>query len=520
LGYNYSQLDYVNSKWFLNDYSIPSLRKIEIVEGHIRGIKQSELSFEYPISCIVGPNCAGKSTILAISACSFRNLTPSFRLDKPQKNKYSITDFFIQTSDEKPFEGIKIQYSIMNEDQDMKKGIIKQTWSNSPGRKCKNTIRKKRNVIFLGTSRIIPPAESKIHVNNKKNFNKTPVQNDETTIIRRIAGRILGKIYKEYYSYHHRNCSMPGVNSSKIEYSGFNMGSGEIAIFSILHSIYRAGPGSLIVIDEIELGLHSQAQIRLIDALKTICNDLHCQIICSTHSPVIIDAVPPKGRFYIDSSGSDTIIIPEISSQYVNGMLLGESSKELKIFVEDEFVKAILQNTLSLETRKRIEIFPIGSDDAIAMHIVSQLRERKKGFISFIDGDRKHRKSQILKSIKANLTTVPPYSETELDEILKNRVNYLPGESSPEKELINKAKNDIKACERLSEKWDVKDLSKLDQIFEDALNSGTHNEFYNVAASVHQELAIVRNDLIVVIKEVDPNYFFMEEAIQECLKNI
>ena len=67
------------------------------------------------------------------------------------------------------------------------------------------------------------------------------------------------------------------------------MGAGENAVFSLLIELFSAGKNTLLVIDEIELGLHESAQKRLIQELKKLCLELHCQIICSTHSCTILD---------------------------------------------------------------------------------------------------------------------------------------------------------------------------------------------------------------------------------------
>ena len=40
------------------------------------------------------------------------------------------------------------------------------------------------------------------------------------------------------------------------------MGAGENAIFTILIELFSAGEGALLVIDEIELGLHEEAHVR------------------------------------------------------------------------------------------------------------------------------------------------------------------------------------------------------------------------------------------------------------------
>lgn len=111
------------------------------------------------------------------------------------------------------------------------------------------------------------------------------------------------------------------VDRKEKHYSGFNTGAGENAVFSLLIELFSAGKNTLLVIDEIELGLHESAKNRLIQELKKLCLELHCQMICSTHSCTILDCLPPEGRFYLESVDGMTNIFSNISSEYATGKL-------------------------------------------------------------------------------------------------------------------------------------------------------------------------------------------------------
>ena len=54
---------------------------------------------------------------------------------------------------------------------------------------------------------------------------------------------------------------------------------GESAVFEILTALFEAGKGSLLIIDELELGLHEQAQIRFVYELKELCKEYRCQVV-------------------------------------------------------------------------------------------------------------------------------------------------------------------------------------------------------------------------------------------------
>jgi predicted ATPase len=56
-----------------------------------------------------------------------------------------------------------------------------------------------------------------------------------------------------------------------------------------------AYPGGLLVIDEMDVGFHPHAIERLAKSLKSYANQLNLQIIATTHSPRLIEAVHPDG---------------------------------------------------------------------------------------------------------------------------------------------------------------------------------------------------------------------------------
>jgi predicted ATPase len=69
-----------------------------------------------------------------------------------------------------------------------------------------------------------------------------------------------------------------------------------LASFSQLkREMGEAYPGGLLVIDEMDVGFHPHAIERLAKSLKTYAKQLDLQIIATTHSPRLIEAVHPDG---------------------------------------------------------------------------------------------------------------------------------------------------------------------------------------------------------------------------------
>lgn len=291
--YRYSQIDLDNLKWFANDMSKATLTEIDISKGHIRGLSNFHIKFDYPISVIAGKNGSGKSTVLALAACAFHNKPKGFKLLERKTSYYTYSDFFIQTSEEVPPDGIEVFYRFRHDNWRKTKtnpkgaGNLYQKRAKKKGGKWTNySNRVKRNVVFLGIQRVVPHSEKSVSKSYRTYFTTTVADGWEDDV-RKVVGSILGSVYDAYWVKTHGRYRMPLVATKGNVYSGFNMGAGENALFEIFTTIYASPPGALLVIDEIGLGLHEKAQKKLIQELKKICKEKKVQVVCTTHSPAI-----------------------------------------------------------------------------------------------------------------------------------------------------------------------------------------------------------------------------------------
>ena len=274
---------------------------------------------------------------------------------------------------------------------------------------------------------ILPPSESNPHKHYSKYFTRDTLSDEKINQLKASMSKILGKNYTDIELLSYNTYRLFEAHRNGILYTGFNMGAGENAVLYLLLELLSAGIGALIVIDEIELGLHVQAQKRLVEELKFLCKKYKCQIICSTHSRHILDRLPPEGRLYIKKSDSMTEIIPQISSQYAFGKLSGENSKELDVFVEDDVGKSFLQACLPQSLRERINIIPVGSDQSVLKHIAVHYREDKHNYIAYLDGDKSTQKASAKTKIREHLETRLNETEADFDSYIEKRLNYLPG---------------------------------------------------------------------------------------------
>lgn len=504
MAYHYSDIDTKNMKWMEHDNSCATLSKIDLAGGTFRGLGKFLVEFAYPIAAVAGENGSGKSTLLAIAACAFHNKKDGFKLSDRKTPYYTFSDFFIQSKDEFPPDGIHLGYCIRHDNWhgdepgpqwQYRTKKIDGKWSNYD-------LRVKRNVVYFGIQRVVPHYERSTHRSYRKSFRPGKINPKTCESIREIAGRILGKQYELFQVYTHSKYSLPYAISKDVLYSGFNMGAGECAVFEILIAIHSSGRGTLIVVDELELGLHEQAQRRFIKELKVLCEQFHCQIICSTHSHIILDCLPPEGRFYIQKSGSSTEIIPGVSSAWACGNLAGQNSGEVDVFVEDDVAEAILQNGLPLEIRNRIRIFPIGSFNAVLRVLAGHYLEKKGNCLTILDGDQRTQHQSSVTKVQNNVEPRNDAQKKLVRDWAEPRITYFPGDAWPEKWLIQSAIG-IKDKAYLKAQWGISKSSEIIDVLKDSLQSGKHNEFWELAKTLQQSLETVRADVIRFVAQSD-----------------
>jgi predicted ATPase len=515
LSYRKSNLDKSNISWFKKDNTRATLASIELSKGSVRGLGLFKAELEFPITAFAGSNGSGKSTMLALAACAFHNTKSGFTPPLRNQTYYTFKDFFVQSDDETPIQGVNVRYGIRYNKWSGKvsEGLKFQTRSKRKGGRWNDYhTRVKRNVIYFGVQRVVPHFERSVSKSYRSRFKPGNLSEANRKKIAKIAGRIIGKTYDDFDSYHHSKYSLPKVNSSGISYSGFNMGAGESAIFEILTAIFRSGAGSLIVIDEIELGLHEKAQRRLIEQLKELCKELKCQIICSTHSFAVLSSLPPEARFFIEGSGTSTVLTKGISAEFACGKMGKPDAEELDVFVEDENAAAIVAQMLPLASRKRCRITAIGSHSAVLRQLASRSMEKVDNCICILDGDQSGDLARAINKVVDGTEA----STAEQKEAMKfwatPRIHYLPGDTWPEKWLLDTAietlENDpIGGPSTTSTAWGLDNDDQVLELLKEASQADKHNEFYELAEAVQLEPDRVREDVCRLILLAEPAKF-------------
>lgn len=158
-----------------------------------------------------------------------------------------------------------------------------------------------------------------------------------------------------------------------------------LASFQKLKRDWPQYPGGLLIIDELDAGLHPHAIGALVKSLKSHAKALHLQIIATTHSPKLIEAVHPEseplntslldGVIYLRDTANPTLLQSPTLKQIMNDMALVPPRPapkvklpKLKIYFEDDEAAAVfkslvppaMQRLLGKKHEVKIEPMPLG----------------------------------------------------------------------------------------------------------------------------------------------------------------
>lgn len=344
----------------------------------LKGLKNISLTFDKPLMAIMGTNGSGKTTIIHALACCFLNET-----DWGENKKFSY--FFTPN----PNASWKNSYFTLHYTVDGKDNfeIYRKNADRWAPRYEKRPI---RDSIYIGIDSCLPEIEVLTTTTLIKY--KSNVLNDKTS--RKIisdASAILNKDYSNLVSNNTKTKTLLGVKTySSLAYSSLSMGSGEQRVIKILQIIHKAPPFSLILIDEIDLLLHPSALYNLITFLNHKAIERNLQIIFTTHSLLMNEFRDIIDIRFLENTSTKTLVYNYMSSDAIS-IMTGESSRPIKIFVEDKLSSAIIKLiSLSLNIKSKIEIKKFGSiENAFTLAAGMVLKqENTQNILVVLDGDR------------------------------------------------------------------------------------------------------------------------------------
>lgn len=363
----------------------PCLRSLAV--AGFRGIAGINLEINYPVTAISGLNGAGKTTLGQLAICAYK--IPSTSVG--YRRQY-IKDFFpISLADPKPIQdGAKVIYHYESSDyrkpQEVTISRASSAWSGykrQPERYC----------YYVGFTVYIPKVERRdlsVYGGALLKFTeKREIDNDVIVKMARVIGHKYDDISFQGVSHKNKKSEIGIAARLGYSYSENNMGFGEGRVLYTIDKLENAPRQSLFVLEEPETSLHENAQHEFAKYLIDVCDRKGHQVILSTHSSVVLEALPAEARKLVARDDCGVTIHNRISTNHVKSILSSGHVRCVDICVEDVFAKVLLTEALRLKKRdilKVVKIHAIGDKDAVREAVRLLLRTGKKA-IAVRDAD-------------------------------------------------------------------------------------------------------------------------------------
>ena len=411
----------------------------EIHLAGIRGIGDLRVVFDHPVSVIAGGNASGKSTVLFAAACAYKVPGAGVRDFVPSTLFPDYRPRVGGREDEKREIVVEFDYATPDGRQSMRWRRSKG-WNRSfLGRK--NAAQPERPVYLRTLSNLSNPSEVR-GVLSMSRLTSAPEEKPLTAAQIAFAQQVLPFLYAEVV-----NLSSGSRNLLFAEqaggpaYSELHMASGERAILRLSREIAQLR-NALVLIDEVEAGLHPWVQQLLMLQLQQLAlrNDL--QVIVTTHSPAVLDSVPPNARIFLEREETGRVAVRPAYRDVVQNALYGRSRDTLNLLCEDAVAEGVLQGLLDVLLPGE-QISPasvrIGRDtgaDEFPQHAAAFRKFGQiQNFIFVLDGDKTG--TDLERRIGGPTPGGP------------HQVLFLPGDAAPEVWIWNAMRNDPAAAPAL-----------------------------------------------------------------------
>lgn len=331
------------------------LRALSI--NKLRGWRSEDVKFQFPVCAIAGENGCGKSTVLKAAAALYQAATPGIQ-------DYSPSDFFLDTAWEISTD-VTLKYTF-SEGTDIKNVAIRK-----PSRRWRfPASRPRRNVVWQDISRTLPLDATVGYSRIAKRSAAEMSAVELAANTRAYYSEIMGRRYAEASIRVTNLDSSRPVGVVRVQdsvYSQFHQGAGEDATLDVMLLLQDVPSTSLILIDEVEASLHPRAQRRLVHFLLWLARTKQVQVILSTHSPYVLEELPPEGRIFLQRTPSRVEVLYGATPEFALHRMDDYEHPELRIFVEDQEAK-----TLAFELARaggvdlsRIKCDPVGPANVV-----------------------------------------------------------------------------------------------------------------------------------------------------------
>ena len=277
------------------------MKATKVIIKKFRHLQNMELVFGERLTAIAGQNATGKSSILGLVGHVFKfpvdyktlnekqfatQYSEIFRFSYPNYDKAKEHDYIVE---------LNTGEQILVLSYDRKEREKEKTLRLRVGKSEKEAGKIVFPVIYLGLRRLFPLAQEVDIKHTKKKLTRDQIQkyqnlhNEILLLNEQIIPEYVDTFSKSFYA----------TKTSKYDCLGNSAGQDNVGqiltavlSFEKLKELMRDSyPGGILFIDEIDATLYPAAQIKLVEKLFRIAQDLNLQVIFTTHSTDIVETM-------------------------------------------------------------------------------------------------------------------------------------------------------------------------------------------------------------------------------------
>ena len=265
------------------------------------------------------------------------------------------------------------------------------------------TLKSKQDIIRKYASKLKKSFEDNTEIIYRSRKVKKPITltTDELNSIRFILGKDYTETkITEHNIYDKRMGFAIRYKTNNISYSEAYAGSGETAVVKLVHDLYSAEDYSLVLLDEPETSLHPLSQKKLINFILERVKKKKIQVVISTHSPDIIEGMPPEAiKILFENPNTGKIGIIEDVYPENAFVHIGRTITDKKVILtEDKLAKMIIDAVLKKTGDSElfdVAYHPGGTSDMKQKEMTVYSKEENSNHFIVFDGDQQHNKIDI-----------------------------------------------------------------------------------------------------------------------------
>ena len=136
-----------------------------------------------------------------------------------------------------------------------------------------------------------------------------------------------------------------GFSTSLNSMTTYALSDGTLRALAIAAALYGAPEGSLVVMEEVDNGIHPSRIKHLVDRMYEIAAERKIQVLVTTHDPAMMDAIPPQEKGNVlccyrnKEDGCSSVLRLQDSSQYVDFLTNGRLGSFVATKLFDKLVR-------------------------------------------------------------------------------------------------------------------------------------------------------------------------------------